>query len=106
MANSGPNTNGSQFFITFKPTPWLDKHHVVFGELVEGMEVLDAIESVKTNKQNDKPIEKLTIVDCGVLKPQSPISTSIKEATRITTSTSPTDVPTPVDQEKTDTPRP
>ena len=46
MANSGPNTNGSQFFITFTDTPWLDGHHAVFGKVIEGMEVLDALEKI------------------------------------------------------------
>ena len=48
MANSGPNSNGSQFFMTFKPTPWLDGKHVVFGQIVSGMATLDKMEAVGT----------------------------------------------------------
>lgn len=50
MANSGPNTNGSQFFITFAATPWLDGHHSVFGKVISGMEVLDALEKIGTQE--------------------------------------------------------
>lgn len=63
MANSGPNTNGSQFFITVDKTDWLDGKHVVFGELTEGMDVLRAMEAQGT--KDGKPKQKVIISNCG-----------------------------------------
>ena len=65
MANAGPNTNGSQFFLTFGPTPHLDGAHVVFGKVVDGLETLAKIEKVGTNWGDTT--EQVTIFDCGAL---------------------------------------
>jgi cyclophilin family peptidyl-prolyl cis-trans isomerase len=66
MANSGPNTNNSQFFITTKKTPWLDNKHVVFGIVVSGFDIIKKIENIET-KENDKPINTVSIIKSGLI---------------------------------------
>ena len=63
MANAGPDSNGSQFFITFVKCPWLDGKHVVFGEVVEGKDVVDALHSIATS--GGAPKTKAYIEDSG-----------------------------------------
>jgi cyclophilin family peptidyl-prolyl cis-trans isomerase len=67
MANAGPGTNGSQFFITFKATPWLTGKHTIFGEVVEGEEVVDAVEAAPTGPR-DKPVEDVVISKVTIVR--------------------------------------
>ena len=67
MANAGPNTNGSQFFITTALTPWLNGKHVVFGRVTKGDAIIRAVE--KLGSQTGATRSKITIADCGVVKP-------------------------------------
>lgn len=68
MANAGPGTNGSQFFVTLKATPWLNGRHTVFGKIVKGQEVVDSIGVVETAKPANKPVEDVVIEKVNIIR--------------------------------------
>ena len=72
MANSGPNTNGSQFFITVAATPWLNGKHTIFGEVVSGQDVVDAISQVPRDDQ-DKPLTPVKIIRISIRRVGAPV---------------------------------
>merc|ERR1711915_622218 len=71
MANSGKNTNGSQFFLTTIKTSWLDGRHVLFGKVTKGMDVVRKVEKTKVNNR-DRPLKDVKITDCGALELEKP----------------------------------
>jgi peptidylprolyl isomerase len=68
MANSGPQTNGSQFFITLKETPWLNGKHTIFGQVVMGQEIIDSIGVTETTKPGDKPVDPIIINEVNIIR--------------------------------------
>ncbi|DBB07212.1 TPA: Photosynthetic NDH subunit of lumenal location 5, chloroplastic [Trebouxia sp. C0004] len=66
MANAGPNTNGSQFFITVADTPWLNGKHVVFGQVVEGFDLCQQLQNAEVG-QGSRPRQPITVASCGKL---------------------------------------
>ena len=70
MANSGPNTGGSQWFVTLAPTPWLDGKHTIFGRVKAGMRVVQRMGLVETDK-DDRPIEEVKITRARVMRTEA-----------------------------------
>jgi cyclophilin family peptidyl-prolyl cis-trans isomerase len=85
MANAGPNTNGSQFFMIFRATPHLDGKHTVFGQMISGQNILRMLEKVATDKR-DKPRLGVTIDDCGQTNAQRIETVTEKEVGEESTS--------------------